>query len=108
MLAELSIDITLSLSPLLPLFFPLSPFPPPSPSISYPPLSLPSLPLQEIQEVAQNILSFLKSNCTIEGHTYWLFRPKGDEVVKLYDLTSLLEETGAKETVRYEYEFMID
>ncbi len=40
-------------------------------------------------EVAQNILAFLKDNCTREGHTYWLFRRKGEDVVKLYDLTSL-------------------
>ena len=40
-------------------------------------------------EVAQNILAFLKANCTQEGHTYWLFRRKGEDVVKLYDLTSL-------------------
>ena len=39
--------------------------------------------------MAQNILSFLKANCTREGHTYWLFRPKGKDIVKLYDLTTL-------------------
>ncbi|NWU94141.1 EDRF1 factor, partial [Upupa epops] len=27
-----------------------------------------------IKDIAQNILSFLKSNCTKEGHTYWLFK----------------------------------
>lgn len=27
-----------------------------------------------IRDVAQNILSFLKSNATKEGHTYWLFK----------------------------------
>ena len=30
--------------------------------------------LQVIKDVARNILSFLKSNCTLEGHTYWLFK----------------------------------
>lgn len=30
-----------------------------------------------VKDIAQNILSFLKSNCTKEGHTYWLF--KGQE-----------------------------
>ncbi|XP_071447094.1 erythroid differentiation-related factor 1 [Hetaerina americana] len=42
-----------------------------------------------IRDVAQNILSFLKSNATKAGHTYWLFRGKDDDIVKLYDLTSL-------------------
>ncbi|XP_046431466.1 erythroid differentiation-related factor 1 isoform X1 [Neodiprion fabricii] len=42
-----------------------------------------------IRDVAQNILSFLKSNATKAGHTYWLFKGKDDDVVKLYDLTSL-------------------
>jgi hypothetical protein len=27
-----------------------------------------------IRDVAQNILSFLKSSATKEGHTYWLFK----------------------------------
>lgn len=44
---------------------------------------------QVIYDVAQNILSFLKANCTKEGHTYWLFKGSGEDVVKLYDLTSL-------------------
>ncbi|KAJ9579565.1 hypothetical protein L9F63_004750 [Diploptera punctata] len=43
-----------------------------------------------IRDVAQNILSFLKSNATKAGHTYWLF--KDDDIVKLYDLTSLCTE----------------
>ncbi|XP_036151294.1 erythroid differentiation-related factor 1 isoform X2 [Monomorium pharaonis] len=51
-----------------------------------------------IRDVAQNILSFLKNNATKAGHTYWLFKGKDDDVVKLYDLTSLcndaLEEKG--------------
>ncbi|XP_059486132.1 erythroid differentiation-related factor 1 [Neocloeon triangulifer] len=42
-----------------------------------------------IHDVAQNILSFLKSNATTPGHTYWLFKGKNDDVVKLYDLTTL-------------------
>lgn len=44
-----------------------------------------------IRDIAQNILSFLKSNATKEGHTYWLFKGRNDDVVKLYDLTSLCE-----------------
>ncbi|PNF29301.1 hypothetical protein B7P43_G08945 [Cryptotermes secundus] len=42
-----------------------------------------------IRDVAQNILSFLKSNATKAGHTYWLLKGKDDDIVKLYDLTSL-------------------
>lgn len=42
-----------------------------------------------IRNVAQNILSFLKQNATKSGHTYWLFKGRKDDVVKLYDLTSL-------------------
>lgn len=34
-----------------------------------------------IKDIAQNILSFLKSNCTKEGHTYWLF--KGEIILEL-------------------------
>uniref|UniRef100_H3A848 Erythroid differentiation regulatory factor 1 n=1 Tax=Latimeria chalumnae TaxID=7897 RepID=H3A848_LATCH len=45
-----------------------------------------------IKDIAQNILSFLKSNCTKEGHTYWLFKASGSDIVKLYDLTTLCEE----------------
>uniref|UniRef100_A0A1Q3F018 Erythroid differentiation-related factor 1 n=1 Tax=Culex tarsalis TaxID=7177 RepID=A0A1Q3F018_CULTA len=42
-----------------------------------------------IRNVAQNILAFLKANATKAGHTYWLFKAKNDDVVKLYDLTTL-------------------
>jgi hypothetical protein len=42
-----------------------------------------------IRNIAQNILSFLKSKATKSGHTYWLFKGKHDDVVKLYDLTTL-------------------
>ncbi|XP_076030337.1 erythroid differentiation-related factor 1 isoform X2 [Oratosquilla oratoria] len=47
-----------------------------------------------IRDVAQNILSFLKNKATKEGHTYWLFKGKDDDIVKLYDLTSLCSEGG--------------
>lgn len=49
-----------------------------------------------IRDVAKNILAFLKSNAAKEGHTYWLFKAKDDEVVKLYDLTSLCEEVDSQ------------
>ncbi|KAG5878620.1 hypothetical protein JTB14_019523 [Gonioctena quinquepunctata] len=49
-----------------------------------------------IRDVAQSILSFLKSNATKAGHTYWLFKGKDEEVVKLYDLTSLCSETDVE------------
>nr|XP_027218733.1 erythroid differentiation-related factor 1-like isoform X4 [Penaeus vannamei] len=45
-----------------------------------------------VRDVAQNILSFLNSKATKEGHTYWLFKGKDDDIVKLYDLTSLCME----------------
>ncbi|XP_064398413.1 erythroid differentiation-related factor 1-like isoform X3 [Halichondria panicea] len=48
----------------------------------------------EVLDVVRNILGFLKANCTREGHTYWLFRQKGEDVVKLYDLTSLYTFQG--------------
>ncbi|XP_068625723.1 erythroid differentiation-related factor 1 [Battus philenor] len=46
-----------------------------------------------IRNVAQNILSFLKSNVTKAGHTYWLFKGPHDDVVKLYDLTSVCPDS---------------
>ncbi|XP_040176129.1 erythroid differentiation-related factor 1 [Anopheles arabiensis] len=46
---------------------------------------------QLIRNVAQNILAFLKANVTKAGHTYWLFKARNDDVVKLYDLTTLCE-----------------
>ncbi|KAB0799445.1 hypothetical protein PPYR_07325 [Photinus pyralis] len=49
-----------------------------------------------IREVAKSILSFLKSNATKAGHTYWLFKPKDQDVVKLYDLTSLCSKYMAE------------
>lgn len=53
-----------------------------------------------IRNVAQNILSFLKQNATKSGHTYWLFKGRNDDVVKLYDLSSLCTtgEFGNSET----------
>lgn len=51
-----------------------------------------------IKNVAQNILSFLKGSATKPGHTYWLFKSKNDDVVKLYDLTTLQLLTEEKET----------
>ena len=51
-----------------------------------------------VRDIAKNILTFLKDNAAKEGHTYWLFKGKGDDAVKLYDLTALLKE--AKEESR--------
>jgi len=45
-----------------------------------------------VRNIAQNILSFLKSNVAKEGHTYWLFKGKDDDIVKLYDLTSICQK----------------
>ena len=55
-------------------------------------LSGSEFPPGAIKTIAKNILSFLKSNVTKEGHTYWLFKGPGDEIVKLYDLTSLCDD----------------
>lgn len=51
-----------------------------------------------VRDIAQNILSFLNNNCAKEGHTYWLFKPHGDEIVKLYDLTSICETAATNST----------
>ena len=48
-----------------------------------------------VRDIAQNILSFLKSNSTKEGHTYWLFKAHGDDVIKLYDLSTLSGDSRA-------------
>ena len=48
-----------------------------------------------VRDIAQNIISFLNNNCAKEGHTYWLFKPHGDEIVKLYDLTSICETAAS-------------
>uniref|UniRef100_A0A6V7IA57 Erythroid differentiation-related factor 1 n=1 Tax=Bracon brevicornis TaxID=1563983 RepID=A0A6V7IA57_9HYME len=50
-----------------------------------------------IRDIAQNILSFLKNNATKAGHTYWLFKGKDEDVVKLYDLTSLCSEISSND-----------
>ena len=50
-----------------------------------------------VKDVAQNILSFLKSNCTKEGHTYWLFKSNKEDVIKLYDLTSISAKHKSKD-----------
>lgn len=53
---------------------------------------------QVVRNVAQHILSFLKANATKEGHTYWLFKGRNDDVVKLYDLTTLCKnQTNSNE-----------
>lgn len=49
-----------------------------------------------IRNVAQNILSFLKQNATKSGHTYWMFKKRKDDVVKLYDLTSLMNSATSE------------
>ncbi|KAL7647354.1 UNVERIFIED_CONTAM: hypothetical protein RMT77_000950 [Armadillidium vulgare] len=70
---------------------------------------------QLVRDIAHNILSFLKSKAAKEGHTYWLFKGKDDDIVKLYDLTSLCneenfessEKDGAKENVQDDNPFTI-
>ena len=56
-----------------------------------------------VKTTAKSILSFLKSKCTEPGHTYWLFKEKNDDVVKLYDLSSLCDtkkETAKKQQTK--------
>ena len=45
-----------------------------------------------VLNVARNILAFLHTKATKEGHTYWLFKAKDEDIVKLYDLTSLSDQ----------------
>ncbi|KAK3590013.1 hypothetical protein CHS0354_041036 [Potamilus streckersoni] len=52
---------------------------------------------QVVVDIAKNILSFLKTNATKEGHTYWLYKGVNDDVVKLYDLTTLCSDTKGAE-----------
>ncbi|XP_026754166.1 erythroid differentiation-related factor 1 [Galleria mellonella] len=67
----------------------------------YEPMKTEDLPTMEnskfspkvIRNVAQNILSFLKANVTKAGHTYWLFKGSRDDIVKLYDLSSLCPDS---------------
>ncbi|XP_026805826.1 erythroid differentiation-related factor 1-like [Rhopalosiphum maidis] len=47
----------------------------------------------DISDIMQNTLSFLKSNANSVGHTYWLFKGKNDYAAKLYDLTTLCSES---------------
>ncbi|CAL8069797.1 unnamed protein product [Calicophoron daubneyi] len=44
---------------------------------------------KHVYRTLQNLVMFLKRNATQEGHTYWLVKEPGLDVVKLYDLTSL-------------------
>uniref|UniRef100_A0A2C9M859 Erythroid differentiation-related factor 1 n=1 Tax=Biomphalaria glabrata TaxID=6526 RepID=A0A2C9M859_BIOGL len=41
----------------------------------------------EVLDIAQNIMSFIRRNAAVEGHTYWLYKSENDDMVKLYDLT---------------------
>lgn len=50
-----------------------------------------------VTDIAKNILSFLKTNATKEGHTYWLYKGTNDDVVKLYDLTALCSDLHQSE-----------
>ncbi|CAG5124331.1 unnamed protein product, partial [Candidula unifasciata] len=41
----------------------------------------------EVLDIAQNLMSFIKRQAAVEGHTYWLYKSENDDMVKLYDLT---------------------
>lgn len=46
---------------------------------------------EQVLRIVNNLVMFLKNNATEEGHTYWLVKETGFDVVKLYDLTALCE-----------------
>ncbi|KAF7232331.1 Erythroid differentiation factor 1 [Paragonimus skrjabini miyazakii] len=46
---------------------------------------------KDIYRTVQNLIMFLKRNATQEGHTYWLVKEPGIDVVKLYDFTTLCD-----------------
>ncbi|CAH1725638.1 unnamed protein product [Aphis gossypii] len=46
-----------------------------------------------IYDYMHYMISFLKENTTIVGHTYWLFKGKDEDTVNLYDLTTLYTES---------------
>ena len=59
-----------------------------------------NFPPELISSICSNILHFLKANCTKEGHTYWLLRDNNEDIIKLYDLTSLVDVTNVDEISR--------
>ena len=42
-----------------------------------------------VMKVAKNILAFLKQNATKEGHTYWLFKAKDEDIGKKTSLKNV-------------------
>eukprot|EP00051_Salpingoeca_urceolata_P013251 m.165807 g.165807 ORF g.165807 m.165807 type:complete len:1289 (+) comp17743_c1_seq4:199-4065(+) len=51
-----------------------------------------------VRDIAENVVSFLRSNATKEGHTYWLYKGDEEDAVRLYDLTAIcdsLDKAGA-------------
>ncbi|KAL7054694.1 hypothetical protein AAHC03_025837 [Spirometra sp. Aus1] len=54
---------------------------------------------EHILRIIRNLIMFLKRNATQEGHTYWLVREAGFDVVKLYDLTVLCEKPRQSSSV---------
>jgi len=47
-----------------------------------------------VQDLATNIISYLRRACTQQGHTYWMYKAADDDIVKLYDLTSVSRIQG--------------
>ena len=41
----------------------------------------------EVLDIAQNIMSFIKRNAAVEGHTYWLYKSKLLQLNLLLELT---------------------
>ena len=54
---------------------------------------------EKILRIMRNLAMFLKNNVTQGGHTYWLIKESGINVVKLYDLTVLCEKSESYCTV---------
>lgn len=46
---------------------------------------------EAVSNLSRDLISFLKDSCTQEGHTYWLLKEEGDDLVRLFDLTPLLD-----------------
>ena len=51
-----------------------------------------------VMKVAKNILAFLKQNATKEGHTYWLFKAKDEDIGKKIWIMLNITSTGSKIT----------
>ena len=58
-----------------------------------------------VKDVTQNIIDFIKSKTTHEGHTYWLKKEKDSDYIILYDLTSLCENDNITKNIPLPHNF---